>query len=172
MDLDALTELAQYEMTRMVEMYGDNLLRLCYMQLLDIQQAQDAVQETFLKAYRTFDQYRDVGTERAWLTRIAINTCKDMKKSGWFRFVDHRKPLENIPEPCVPFTERDQTIAEAVIQLKPQLREIVVLYYFQELSASEIAMIKGIKTRSVYTLLNKAKDTLNKRLRRWYYDEE
>lgn len=168
----AHAELAQREIPRMVETHGDNLFRLCYMQLLDLQQAQDAVQETFLKAYRAFGQYRDEGMERAWLTRIAINTCKDMRKSAWFRFVDRRKTLESLPEPCIPFTQRDQTIAEAVARLKPQLREIVVLYYFQELSASEIAQIKGIKTRAVYTLLNKAKDTLNKRLRRWYYYDE
>lgn len=61
---------------RMVNLYQLPLLRLCVMYLRDEEQAKDAVQETFLKAYRNLDGFRGDASEKTWLTRIAINTCK------------------------------------------------------------------------------------------------
>ena len=67
---------------RMVNLYQLSLLRLCVMYLHDEEQAKDAVQETFIKAYRNLDSFRADSSEKTWLTRIAINTCKNMHRSG------------------------------------------------------------------------------------------
>ena len=56
--------------------HGDNLLRLCFLYLHDRQLAEDAVQETFLRAYRGYGRFRGDSNEKTWLTRIAVNLCK------------------------------------------------------------------------------------------------
>ena len=85
---------------RVVAEHYTALLRLCYIQLQDQSLAEDAVQETFLKAYRAFDQYRGDCSEKSWLCKIAVNTCRDMLRGGWFRHIDRRVSLESLPEPA------------------------------------------------------------------------
>ena len=61
-------------LNRMVLTYEKDLLRLCCVYLKDIESARDAVQETFLKAYRRMDRFEGKASEKTWLMRIAINT--------------------------------------------------------------------------------------------------
>ena len=72
----------------MVDRYQAQLLRLCYLVLHDTMLAEDAVQETFLKAYRAMGRFRGDCQEKTWLMRIAINTCRDMRRSAWLRHTD------------------------------------------------------------------------------------
>ena len=57
------------------------LLRTCYLLLRDTALAEDAVQETFVKAWRFYDGYRKEASEKTWLMRIAVNTCRDLQRS-------------------------------------------------------------------------------------------
>lgn len=88
-------------MMRMVNEWQLSLLRLCYIQLQDKELAEDAVQETFLKAYRSLQSFRGECSEKTWLTRIAINTCRDMQRGGWFRHIDRRVTPDMLPEAIV-----------------------------------------------------------------------
>lgn len=68
---------------RMIRDYGDALLRTCYLYLKDYHLAEDAVQETFIKAMKHYGGFRHRSDEKTWLTRIAINCCKNMmRKNG------------------------------------------------------------------------------------------
>ena len=64
------------------------LLRLCFVILGDEALAQDAVQETFFKAWKNRARFRGDASEKTWLTRIAVNTCRDLNKSAWRRHTD------------------------------------------------------------------------------------
>ena len=74
---DALVPGSVQTLERLMTQYGDSLLRMCYMLLGDRELARDAAQDSFLKAYRALPTLREGDGERAWLMRIAINTCKD-----------------------------------------------------------------------------------------------
>lgn len=73
------------ELDRLMEQYGSSLLRMSALYLKDASLAQDAVQETFLKAYRHLGDYRGESSEKTWLTTICVNTCRDMLRNPWFR---------------------------------------------------------------------------------------
>ena len=146
------------------------MFRLCFIYLGDAALAEDAVQETFVKAYKGYDRYCRESEEKTWLTRIAINTCKDMRKSAWFRHVDRRTALESLPEEEAPFTERDDTLTVAVMALKPRLREVVLLHDCQGLTAEETAGALGIARSTMYKRLNRAHRLLRKELEAWYHD--
>ena len=70
---------AQKEMhlEQLMNQYGDSLLRLCYLYLKDAALAQDAVQDTFVKAWKKLDTFEGRSSEKTWLCRIAVNTCRD-----------------------------------------------------------------------------------------------
>ena len=75
---------------RLVAEHQTALVRMCCLCLGDASLAEDAAQETFLKAYRALDGFRGECDEKTWLMRIAINTCRDMRRSRWTRHVDRR----------------------------------------------------------------------------------
>ena len=95
----AADESPKQRLTRLVRQYQTDLLRICYIQLHDTALAEDAVQETYLKAYRSMPAFRGDCSEKTWLMRIAVNVCRDMLRSAWFRHLDRRITLEQLPEP-------------------------------------------------------------------------
>ena len=146
------------------------IFRLCFAYLGDAALAEDAAQETFVKAYKGYGRYRRESDDKTWLTRIAINTCKDMRKSAWFRHVDRSAALDSLPEEAIPFTERDDTLTRAIMALKPRLREVVLLHDGQGLTAEETASTLGISRATMYKRLNKAHQLLRTELEAWYHD--
>ena len=93
------------------------LLRTCYLLLRDTALAEDAVQETFVKAWRFYDGYRKEASEKTWLMRIAVNTCRDLQRSKWFIHIDRRVNMDDLPEPAAPFELPDDTVTRAILSL-------------------------------------------------------
>ena len=87
-----------------VKAYSDAILRTCFVYLSNVQDAEDAMQDTFLKAWKAMDQYeeRNGASEKAWLLKIAVNVCHDYHRSKWFRKIDLQKALEELPVTCPP----------------------------------------------------------------------
>ena len=102
---------------RMVLKYQSPLLKLCYAYLQDEEMAKDAVQETFMKAYRNLENFREEASEKTWLSRIAINACKDLRRSNWFRHVDRSISLDRLPEPVDPVEPKDESLTLEMIKL-------------------------------------------------------
>ena len=162
-----------YEETleRMMAQYGTALLRMAYLYLRDASLAEDAVQETFVKAYAHMDQFRGESTEKSWLMRIAINTCKDFRRTPWLRFVDRRTPLDELPEACGEWQEPDDTVLREVMRLPDRDKEVILLRYYQNLTIGEISNARNIPEPTVSSRLRRAKDKLHRKLERWYFDE-
>ena len=142
-----------------------SLKRLCYLYLHDEALAEDAVQETFLKAYRALEGYRRESSEKTWLTRIAVNICKDMLRTAWFRHVDRRVTPDMIPESRETRDPYNREIAAAVMNLPAKLREVVLLYYYRGLTMAETAEVLKISQPAVTNRLKRARDRLKAELK-------
>ena len=97
--------LREEKISLLIRRYEKDLLRTCCIYLRDKDMAQDAVQETFFKAYKALDSFRGESTEKTWLYSIAFNVCRDMRRSAWFRYVDMRVTLDHLPDPVEPASE-------------------------------------------------------------------
>ncbi len=155
-----------------MDKWTESILRTCYAYLGDKALAEDALQETFLKAWKGYDRFRGESEEKTWLMRIAINTCKDVRRSAYFRHVDRSTPIDALPEGSVPFTMRDDTATRAVMRLKSPLKEAVLLCWYQQLSLNEAATVLRISRTAVHKRLEKARKILQKELGAWYYEED
>ena len=147
------------------------ILHLCFAYLGDTALAEDAVQETFFKAWRHYDGFRGESDEKTWLMRIAMNTCRDLLKSSWARNTDRSVTPNQLPEGSVPFGERDDTVTRAVMSLPPRLREAVLLRWYQGLSLKEMTGVLHLPRSTVNYRLKKAKTMLKGKLEDWYYEE-
>ena len=149
---------------RLILQYQTPLLRLCYVQLQDQALAEDAVQETFLKAYKGFDSFRGDSSEKTWLTRIAVNTCRDFQRGGWFKHTDRRVTPDMLPVGTVQPDTEDLDLSLAVMKLPRKMREAILLYYYQDMSTEEIAETLGIAQSSVSNRLRRGREKLRKLL--------
>lgn len=159
------------DLERIVNEYGDALLRMCFLYLKDHAMAEDAVQETFLRAFRHQDDFQGESSVKTWITRIAINVCKDMLTDPWAR---HRSgedlPDEATPEPS--FSSEDRyVISGKIANLPPKYKEVILLHYYQELKLSEIAEILGESEATIKTRLKRARDMLRSELKGVFDDE-
>ena len=159
------------DIDRLMRQHGSQLLRLCTMLLQDASLAQDAVQDTFLKAYRRYGSWRGEATEKTWLTAIAVNVCRDYRRSAWFRRMFREQDVSDLPEQGVPFAFPDDTVITEVMCLPAALREVILLRYYQDMKQKEIAAALGISDRTVRQRLHKANMLLRERLKEWYEDE-
>ena len=148
------------------------LLRLCFAFLCDTALAEDAVQETFFKAWKSIDRFRADSSEKTWLTRIAVNTCKDLQKSAWVRNTDRSVTPDLLPEGSVPFDERDDTVTRAVMSLQPGLKDVTLLHWYQGMTLDEIVRVLRLPRSTVNYRLKKAKAMLKEQLEDWYYEDE
>ena len=159
-DRDAVLE-------RLMNQYGTSLLRMCCLHLRDAALAEDAVQDTFVKAYRGYTSFRGEAEDKTWLMRIAVNTCKDLRRSAWHRHVDRSVTPESLPEPAVPFTEWDDAVTRAVMSLRPKHREVVLLRFYQGMTIPETAHVLGVTKSTVYNRLERAYGLLRQCLEGW-----
>ena len=164
--------LAEDKLPQWMEDYGDAVFRLCFLYLKDYHLAQDAAQETFLKAMAGYPAFRHQCTEKAWLTQIAVNTCKNYLRTSWFR-LGRSELAEDTPAPGDPYAalaERD-SLSRAILRLSVQDRQMILLYYYQELSMREIGQILGKSENTVIQRVSRARARLKKLLLEVEHDE-
>ena len=160
------------ELERLMEQYGSSLLRMCALYLKDADLAQDAVQETFIRAYRHIEDYRGESSERTWLMAIAINVSRDMLRTAWFRHQSRSTDIDTLPEKPAEFEFPDNTVLTEVMHLPAKYREVVLLRYYEGLKLKEVASALGLSDGRVRSRLNKANQLLRDRLKEWYFNEE
>ncbi|WP_412102207.1 sigma-70 family RNA polymerase sigma factor [Peribacillus frigoritolerans] len=149
----------------MMSLYGQDILQLVYSYVKDAVVAEDLTQEIFIKCYKALPTYNQQSNIRTWLWRIAINHCKDYRKSWYFRKVSTAEEeqdwtsTDNVEEEVIQQDE-DRQLAVVVMELPIQYRELIYLHYFQEMKLKEISEITGVKLGTVKTRMRQAKRRL------------
>lgn len=149
----------------LMDSFGGDILRLCLLYLGDRQLAEDAFQETFVKAWRQMDSFRGESSIKTWLSRIAVNTCRDTLRSGWFRLMKKSEPVESLFDLAAPQKEETANVRDAVLVLPGKYREVIVLYYDQGMNTREIADALHLPINSVSTRLRRARLLLKEMLK-------
>lgn len=142
----------------LIKMFYPDILRYCLWHAPNRSLAEDAVQETFLKAIRYFDRYTHKGKFRSFLYQIAANTCIDMQRKN-------RNPDLSLEEseiepaysdPAFEVIRSDMALRQLVSTLSKDQREIVLLRFGQDLTLREIAEVLHLPLRTVQSRLRSA----------------
>ena len=150
-----------------VTRYQLRLFRFAHRLLRSNVEAEDAVQEAFVRAYRAIPAYRPDGYFSSWLYRIALNECRRRMRS--------RKPTVGLefaptvsdapdPQQTALTSERNRRVREAVEGLPDNYRIVMTLFYFEEMPVDQISKAMGISASAVKVRLHRARLMLQKTL--------
>lgn len=151
--------------------YADGLLAVSYTYVKDWSIAEDIVQDVFIKFWQTSSQFNGESELKTYLTRMAINRSKDYLKSWRYRthqLTTHFFIKQAVPDRIVK-NEEQSMLAEVIFQLPVKYREVVILYFYKELTYKEIAHLLETPESTVKNRMYKAKELLKGNLpnERW-----
>ncbi len=142
--------------------YGDAVLRTCFLYLADRMLAEDALQDTFVKVWRGMERFEGRGgcSVKTWIIRIAINTCKDYRRTAWLRHIDRSKSPEDVPTASGSAADESRALYLDVIRLPAKLKQVVLLYHYHDMTMAEAAETLHISRSAVQHRLQKAYELL------------
>ena len=153
-----------------VNKYSDSLFRIAFSNCKNKQDAEDAVQNTFLKFFTSDKVFQSDAHMKNYLIKVTINNCKHIFKAPWKKVV----PLEeHINDDYYTMDNRDEhyELYNAVMSLPEKYRLVVHLYYFEEYSVKEISEIISEKETTIQTRLMRGRNRLKILLKEVWQDE-
>lgn len=142
-----------------VDIYGDTLYRISLVILKNESDAEDAVQETFLKYLQKNPEFENAEHEKAWLTKVAVNKCRDM-----LRMRKRNAELKTEAEDNRNYTEISPII-EAMMSLPEKYRVVLQLHYIEDMKIDRIAKIINRTPSAVKMRLQKGRKLLEETYR-------
>ena len=142
------------EIQRIVTGYSAMLLRLACTRLQSTADAEDAVQEAFLRLLSRAPSFADAEHEKRWLLRVTVNLCRDQLKGFWRKRTAALEPDEPAPDP------ETLGVAEAIVALPEQYKAPIHLHYCEGYSVAEIGEILHLGQSAVKMRLKRGRDLL------------
>lgn len=178
LDIDAAIQLAmtgnQTAYAQLYEFYAAGIYRLCYSLVLNRQDAEDVLQETFVYAFKNLHRYdRNKAAFKTWLYTIAVSRCRNTYRRKRFPMIDIAQlihwdlpaPKSETPEAVVTQRESIEAVQDALVKLSPILREAIVLRYAHGLTYREMADVMDCPQKTAESRVrlahDKLKDVLN-----------
>jgi RNA polymerase sigma-70 factor (ECF subfamily) len=162
--------------SELFEKYKRRIVNFARRYLGDMQRAEDATQEVFLRLYRAREGYEPQTKFRTYLYRIATNTCLNhLRKRDWLLREQGddsaESPTDRIPDTAFALPvaalrgeELKLAVQKAMLELPVNQRTALLLLRFEDLSYDEIAAVMDTSVAAVKSLLNRAREQLMKRL--------
>jgi len=181
-DIEELLAGERQAFDRLVSRHADRIFNLCYRLLGDRDEADDCAQDIFLKVFRNVKQFRGDSKFSTWIYSIAVNTCRNRRKSADYRFwrrilrfgadsteeggVLNPEIEDPAPSPLTLLTRREQEILlqKAMDALPQDQKTVIVLRHVEGLSYEEICQITGYNPGTLKSKLARARQLLHKNL--------
>lgn len=159
------------EMQRVMEEYAGYLVQLSYLYVKDVQLAEDVVQETFIKYFKSPEKFEQRASLKTYLSRIVIHKSLDYLRS-WkarrriiLKLVQHdTKAFIATPADAMQHKLEQTTLMQHVLALSLKYREVIILFYYEEMTSLEIAELLGMSENTVKTRLRRAREQLKRRM--------
>ncbi len=144
---------------QMVEKYFNTVYKLALSQTKDKDNADDVVQEVFLRYIRSNTSFESEEHLKAWLIRVTINCSKNIFSNSWF------KKTVPLTEEIVFEREELSDVYYAAMGLPSKYRTVIHLFYYEEMTVSEIAKALNTKETTVKSQLHRARNMLKEKLK-------
>ena len=144
------------ELTRLVEKFSGTVYRAAYCCLRNRADADDITQDAFLALYTSDTEFTGDEHIKAWLIRVAVNRCRNLLRSVRYRTT---VPLDEAGEiPAAP--GKPDSILPVIMKLRPKYRVALYMFYYEDMTAAQIAGALGISENTVYKRLERGRSAL------------
>ena len=143
----------------LVTKHENTLYRTALAILGDVQEAEDAVQDAFLRYLEKRPEFKDENHEKAWLLKVTANLCKSALRTK------KRHPTVELLDVYPAPDEESRELVEAVLELPANQRAAVHLFYYEGYSTEEIAGLLGQRPGTVRSHLSRAREALRQKLK-------
>jgi RNA polymerase sigma-70 factor, ECF subfamily len=150
-----------------MNLYGEDILHIIYCYVKDKTLAEDLAQEVFLTVYLKLASFKQDSSLKTWITRIAINKCKDHFRTSYFKKTWLSSVMHGFLKDTKPSAEEDcmqkdsgEGLLQAVVSLPVKYRESIILYYYQEFSVKEISSLLSVNEATVKSRLKRGRERL------------
>jgi len=160
----------RYELQQIMHEHGDYLVRLSYVYVKNWAVAEDVVQDVFIKYYETAGSFEQRASIKTYLAKMTINKSCDYLRSvkGRLRILQGMWKINPAADKSV--EERtmkklqENEVARAVLDLPLKYREVIVLYYYEEMTSNAIAIMLSLPEGTVKTRLKRGREQLKTKL--------
>lgn len=153
----------------LVERYQNNLFAVAFNVCKNAQDAEDVVQDTFLRHYTMKKEFDSEQHIRAWLIRVAINKAKNCNRTFWRR---NKCSLEEYMETLTFETPESENLFETVMKLPEKYRIVIHLFYYEDYTVHEIAEILNLGESNVKVRLSRGRALLKEVLKEEWDDDK
>ena len=131
------------------------------------------MQDTFLKAWHSMDRFeaRNGCSEKTWLMRIAVNTCRDYRRSQWFKHVDASVALDSLQQPFTGIPQEERLMMLDILRLPEKYKQVLLLYYYQDMTLEEVGEALHMSRSTVHHRLKRAEMLMKRTLTGGEIDE-
>lgn len=157
------------KLQELVTLYQDNLFAVAFNICKNAQDAEDVVQDTFIRYYTLKKEFDSRQHIRAWLIRVTINRAKNVNHTFWRR---NKLSLEDYMETLSFETRESENLFETVMKLPEKYRIVIHLFYYEDYSVNEIADILKISESNVKVRLSRGRRLLREALKEEWKDDE
>lgn len=165
------------ELQQKINCYSDMLFKIAYIRLQSVEDAEDVVQEVLYQYWKRTEEFQDKEHEKAWLIKVTLNACRKLWRSSWNRlrstqedtniYCERDIGMEGLEEKILS-VEKNSILLTAVKALPAKYREVIHLFYYEELSVKEIGQITGRKESTITSQLTRGRELLKKVLKEEY----
>lgn len=149
--------------------HTESLIRLAYGYVKDLQAAEDIVQEVFIKFHHNYHRYEERGEVKSFLAKMTVNKSKDYLKSWTHKKVQLQNkffsPVGKKTADELIRKDEQTIIGEAILNLSLKQREVLMHFYFNEMTIPGIAHILSIPESTVKTRLTRGRELLRNELK-------
>lgn len=156
---------------KLLDEYGRDIKRLAFLYVKDHALAEDILQEVMIACFKNIGTFRHESSYKTWLLKITINKCKDLLRKWSFKNIVYKKNVdyqtvdEITPETKTMVSFDEQHLIKEVMLLPIKFREVIILFYYQELSLEEISLIMNTNVNTVKTRLHRAKKRIKESMK-------
>lgn len=160
-------------LSELMDELGERLTKLSFSYLKDWGKAQEVVQDVFLTCYKKRHQALELNSIESWLYRVTVNRCKDVLRTSWFKKVIvnndvfyNQKSGQPSPEIASITKSENEMLAQLVLSLPMKYKEVILLFYYDDLSIEEISYVVKSNPNTVKTRLRRGREALMKNMER------
>lgn len=147
------------EVDIILERYSNMVFRLAFSRTKNTYDAEDIMQEVFMKYIKSDVDFDTENHRKAWLLKVTINCSKNLLRSAWFR------KTTSFEDNISTYMEQNSEVYKYVLELPKKYRTVIHLFYYEDMATAEISKVLDLNESTVRSQIHRGRNILKEKLK-------